>query len=129
MTTIHEPTSVYQARNRLDAILSLSLSKPLHRTLLVVDSFVNSTTGACFPSVAVLAKRRGLKERAIQYHLKELERRGLLERRARFTDTGRQRSNVFTPSYVQLAHHYRNGVNADRPAPVFAPLSAPNLHP
>ena len=111
MNTLLQTTPKYQAQIRLNAIVRLNLKPTYHKTLLAVDSFLNSTTGACFPSVKTLAHRRGLSERATQYHLCKLEGLGLLERRARYADTGRQRSNLFIPSYVQRAHPYMGGVS------------------
>ena len=105
------PSVNYQPGKRLNIIAGLELKTTYRKTLLVVDSFLNSTTGACFPSVKTIAKRRGLSERATQYHLRKLEGFGLLERTARHEASGRQRSNLFVPSYVQLAHPYAGGVS------------------
>ena len=109
-TIIRDGCRPFQAHVRLTAIAGLDVKPTFKKTLLVLDSFCNSKTGRLFPCVKTIAKRRGLCERSVQYHLRKLEGLGLLERHERHAENGRQRSNTFTPSYVQLAHPYAGGV-------------------
>ena len=106
------PTQVsFRPKIRLDAIASLPLKETFKQTLFVLDSFVNSKTGACYPGVRAIARRRGRTTRTIQSHLKKLERLGLIKRLARFAEGGRQTSNLFEPTFLQLAHPHVGGVS------------------
>ena len=107
------PSVNYQPGKRLNIIAGLELKTTYRKTLLVVDSFLNSTTGACFPSVWTIAKRRGLSKRAVQYHIALLVKQKILVRVERHA-FGRQTSNSYDPLYlngVALAHPYRDGVS------------------
>ena len=101
----------FRPKVRLEAIASLPLKPTYKQTLFVVDSFVNSKSGKCFPGLKAIARRRGRTTRTIQHHLKKLEGLGLIKRMARFAESGRQQSNLFEPTYVQLAHPFVDGVS------------------
>lgn len=47
---------------------------------LAIADRVNGDTKECFPSVADLANRTGLSERAVQRHLRQLESEGTITR-------------------------------------------------
>ena len=101
----------FRPRIRLEAICALPIKLTYRQTLLAIDSFVNSKSGKCFPGLKAIARRRGRTTRTIQHHLKKLERLGLIKRLARFAESGRQQSNLFEPTYVQLAHPFVDGVS------------------
>ena len=101
----------FRPKVRLEAIASLPIKLTYRQTLLAIDSFVNSKSGKCFPGLKAIARRRGRTTRTIQHHLKKLEGLGLIKRLARFAESGRQQSNLFEPTYVQLAHPFVSGVS------------------
>ena len=106
------PTQVsFRPKVRRDVIADLPIKATYKQTLLSIDSFVNSKSGKCFPGLKAIARRRGRTTRTIQHHLKKLERLGLIKRLARFAESGRQQSNLFEPTYVQLAHPFVDGVS------------------
>ena len=130
MDTVQQksPSVKYQPKNRLDIIVNLKLKPTVRKTLLAVDSYMNSTTGLCVPRVSKIAKRRGICIRTAQYHLKALEGLGLLKRLPRHGENGRQRSNAFLPCYLDVAqaHPFRGGVSdTGRRQPLHPPSCTP----
>lgn len=61
--------------------------------LLALANRTNHETGACFPGQKLLAKECGMSDRNVRRHLKDLERRGLIERRPRMRSEGRGRTS------------------------------------
>ncbi len=51
--------------------------------------------GVCWPSIGALEDQTGLSERQVRRSLDELVRAGAIERRARYSEDGRQRSNLY----------------------------------
>ena len=121
----------FRPKVRLEAIASLPIKLTYRQTLLAIDSFVNSKSGKCFPGLKAIARRRGRTTRTIQHHLKKLERLGLIKRLARFAESGRQTSNLFEPTFLQLAHPHVGGVSdtGRRQTPKVSPSPPRFLHP
>ncbi len=65
----------------------------------------NESTGACFPSLRVLADECEMSKRAVQGHLDALEAAGLIARKVRARENGSQTSNGYvlnlTPAPMQ----------------------------
>jgi hypothetical protein len=59
------------------AALDTRLSAAAFRVLAVLSAYSNDA-GYCYPSIATIATRLGLKERVVQYHLRTLEKFGYL---------------------------------------------------
>jgi hypothetical protein len=60
----------------------------------------NESTGACFPSLRVLAEECEMSKRSVQDHLDTLEAAGLIQRRARSRENGSQTSNGYVLNFV-----------------------------
>ncbi len=71
-----------------------------------------------FPSIGRLATLAGVKDRAIQLRLRQLERLGLVRRVARYREDGRSTSNryVFAIPERQQRHPARSAVDKKRPS-------------
>jgi DNA-binding MarR family transcriptional regulator len=54
------------------------LSHPALRTLAALSTYRNNKTGLAYPSTGLLARKLGVTQRAIQKHLRELERLGYI---------------------------------------------------
>jgi len=61
--------------------------------LLSLADHFNGTTGLCIPGQKAIAEQTSMSVRTIQRHLKQLERRGLIARKARFRGEGRGRTS------------------------------------
>ncbi len=121
----------FQPRIRLNAIMALGLPRTLEKSLLTLNAFVGSTTGECWPSVATLAKRRGVTARTAQRHVKALKALGVVVTGVE-TRTGKKvRSHVyrfpFLDALVSHAHPHAAGVS-DTARPTPKPAPAPRQH-
>lgn len=86
--------------------------------LLALADHHNESTGMCCPSVETLAKRTNVSGRSVQRTISLLETRGLIERRPRYNELGRQRSNNFVlmagEGDVHVTHPPDAGVTHNR---------------
>lgn len=72
------------------------LSAPDRLTLAVLGMWANRDTGQCFPKIATIVACTKLSERAVFDSIKNLARAGALRVERRYTDTGKQLSNLYT---------------------------------
>lgn len=54
-----------------------------------------SAEGICWPSIRTIGQMCGISETQVREHIAGLQEAGILEKKARTTDTGRQTSNLF----------------------------------
>lgn len=70
--------------------------------LLALANRTNHETGMCFPGQRLIADECSMSDRTVRRHLKSLEDRGLISRRARMRTEGRGRtSDEYRLAYVQ----------------------------
>jgi len=79
------------------------VATPAQKLVLMALANRADEVGVCFPGQQGIAERCGIKQRALQYHLAELTKIGLLSSEPRFRKDGSRTSNLYRLSMQEPA--------------------------
>ena len=100
------------------AVCVSGLPAGTRHVLLTLSLYAPAIGEAAFPALETLAEACGLSEDTVRTHLRRAEKKKWLRREARYTDSGRQTSNIYfmtLPAAMGKPLPYRNSIPSPLP--------------